>query len=233
MNWIRRQGDNSNTVIGIILLILLLVFVGPNTLPTLLSRSIPFVDEGIPCSALRTAQDRAAHQSLIGRLAQDPLSLRVDPDTIPTSTTPREYIIRLIVTNNTIGTVPIVFNPNQVIVGDDGASGFGIVFNQPVSLRNTNARQVGLTSFPEADIRLLGPRQTCVHRLVFGGEQIDAVLRSGSVQVQAYYRITTPGAILGGIAGSRFIYNDQGLAIIRGGLLRSQPVPIPVEFTTP
>ncbi|MCA9890115.1 MAG: hypothetical protein KC546_17170, partial [Anaerolineae bacterium] len=69
--FIRTDGDTSNTVIGIILLVMLLVFVGPTVIPRALSQSLTFFDEAIPCERLRTATDRGRHQSLIGTSAVD------------------------------------------------------------------------------------------------------------------------------------------------------------------
>jgi len=225
-SWFRRSGDSSNTVIGIILLIMMLVFVGPNVIPGLLARTFGFIDEGIPCSRLRTAEDRAAHQSLIGRLAQNPLSLRVIPDTIPPVGSSMTF--RIVISNDTIGTVPIVFNEAQIIINDDPASsGFGLIFEPAVPISTNGIRQPGLTTFAESNIRILGPRQRCVHRVDFRPEQVDAAFRSQPVQVRAYYRINGPGIIQNGLPGSRLIYGDQGLNIIRNGFLVSDPVPVP------
>ncbi|MCS6834992.1 MAG: hypothetical protein NZ750_03120 [Anaerolineae bacterium] len=227
-SWFRRSGDSSNTVIGIILLIVMLVFVGPNVIPGLLSRTFNFIDEGIPCTRLRTAEDRAAHQSLIGRLAQNPISLRVIPDTIPPFGSGSGMTFRIVISNETIGTVPIVFNEAQVIVNDDpNSSGFGLIFEPALPITTGGVRQPGLATFPEANIRLLGPRQRCVHRVDFRADQVDAAFRSVPVRVRAYYRVTGPGIIQSGVPGSRLIYGDQGLNIIRNGFLTSDPVLVP------
>lgn len=223
--FLRRGGDSSNTIIGIILLVMLLVFVGPNVIPGLLSRTFAFIDEGVPCGRLRQPENRANHQSLIGRAARNPLSIRVQPGLVPTTQDGR-LRVSIIITNNTIGTVPIVFDPNQVIVGDNGSSGVGLIFT-PVSLTLTtnNVRQTaGLASFPETMIRLLGPRQRCVHTVEFLFNQLDAAITSGQSNVRAYYRITSAGAIstIGGI------FADQGLALIDNGYIESPPVNVPI-----
>ena len=119
---LRRDGDSSNSIIGIVILVLLTVFVAPDILPQLVAETIPFVDEGLPCSRLLTAQDRANHQSLIGRAATDPLLIKTEVSPYSNNGTDN-LVIRVIIINETIGTVPLVFNPNQVIVGDDGNSG--------------------------------------------------------------------------------------------------------------
>lgn len=225
MGFLRRAGDSSNTVIGIILLIMLLVFVGPNVLPGLLSRTFPFVYEGVPCDRLRNAENRAAHQSLIGRAAQNPLTLRVQVVNVPTI--PEDTLrLNIIITNNTIGTVPVVFDAAQVIVGDDGSSGVGLLI-EPGGLTIGSFRTTaGLTSIPEQFIRLLGPRQRCVYGVSFPGAQVLPLLSSGALQVRAYYRITTPGAIAQANAIATPIFTDQGLAVIPGGFVQSEPVEI-------
>lgn len=218
-SFLGRGGDNSNTIIGIILLVLLLVFVGPNVLPSLLAETFPFIDEGAPCSRLRTAQNRAQHQSIIGRNAQDPLLLRVITGQIPTDAN-GSLSIRIVVINNTIGTIPIVYSPNQVIVGDNGTNGLGIIVTPATNLTTGVQRQnQGVASFPEEQIRLLGPRQRCVHRLSFPFNQLDQTIISGNATVQAYYRINTNGQI----QGLNPIFPDQGLGIIPGGIVTSSP----------
>jgi hypothetical protein len=222
-NLLRRRGDASNTVIGIILLIMLLVFVGPNVIPDLLSRTFPFVDEGVPCQRLRTANDRARHQSLIGRAAQNPLSLRVETSTLPTDVNGM-LRISVIVTNNTIGTVPFVFDESQVIIGDDGSSGVGIVFSPNVPINLGKVRQTaGLGSFPEPLIKLLGPRQRCVTTVEIPATQLSGL--AAGAQVTAYYRITAAGATQAVTGGTIFV--DQGLAIIPNGVVFSPPTIIP------
>ena len=44
------------------------------------------------------------------------------------------WLYVVIIINDTIGTVPFVFNPNQVIVGNDTtSSGIGLIFNPPTN----------------------------------------------------------------------------------------------------
>lgn len=235
----RRDGDTSNTVIGIILLVMLLVFVGPNVIPGLLSRTFPFVDEGVPCERLRIAMDRSRHQSLIGRAAVNPLNIRVDPDPLPPIGDPEaSWRIRIIITNETIGTVPFVYGPNQIIIGDAAnSSGVGLLMsdstNQPVvfEIPGNFRENIGATTFPLSSIRLLGPRQRCVHTEFIPASAIPAALRNGA-QVRAYYRITTNGVVAqapAGVGPQR--YSEQGLDVIDpgtvGGVIISEPVLVP------
>jgi len=223
-----RQGDTSNTVIGVILLVMLLVFAGPNVLPSFLSRTFPFIDEGVPCGNLAVSEDRANHQSLIGRSATDSLSISVSTSPIPLDAN-GTLIVFVTLTNNTIGTVPIVFDPDQVIVGDaTNSSGVGILFSPQTSLQTDGFRRApGATTFEEQDIRLLGPRQRCVHRVIFEQSQLDDIILSGNTQVQAYYRITSAGLIPAQPIGQPTpIFTDQGLAVISNGLLVSEPVTV-------
>lgn len=226
----RRDGDTSNTIIGIILLVMLLVFVGPNILPGLLARTFPFADEGVPCSRLRESENRAAHQSLIGRSAENPLSLSVSSSAIPEAG--GELVVKITITNETVGTVPFVYDEDQVIVGDNGSSGVGLIFNPPGGLNTGHVRQTaGVVSFPENIIKLLGPRQRCVHTERFPAEQVDNTLRTGTATVQAYYRITSAGQVIQTDPVATPIYTDQGLAIIQGGIITSEAAIIPLAVS--
>lgn len=229
---LRRSGDSSNTFIGIILLIVLLVFIGPDVLPQLLANTLPFMDEGVPCAWLRSATDRSRHQSIIGRAVEDPLSLKTLVSPLPDTSSTGTWTIRVVIQNRTIGTVPIVFDPNQVILNDDGASsGVGLIFTPSVGLVTTNIRQnTGTNSFPNETIKLLGPRQRCVHRVEIPANQV-ANFPAG-IQVRSYYRISNAGAVFSTSAvDSPTIFSDQGLAIINGGLVLSPNVEIPPRFS--
>jgi hypothetical protein len=221
--------ENPNAIVGLFLLVLLAVFVGPNMLPRLVSSFIPGADEGVPCSRLRTASDRANHQSLIGRAAVDPIGLTVRTSAIPVD--PQgTFEVRITVINNSLGTVPIIYNENQVIVGDNNTSGLGLIFTPQVGLTTGATRQDSGT-FPEANIRLLGPRQRCIHRAVFPFNQAGALF--GNVEVRAFYRINSAGTITQAQIGVPTpIFNDQGLNIIRGGYVESPPVTIPPPQVT-
>lgn len=232
LDFLRRDGDSSNTVIGIILLVMLLVFVGPNVLPSLLSRTFPFLDEGVPCSILRTANNRAQHQSLIGRSATDPLILRTNVGEVPQPGSTDEWIIRITIQNNTIGTVPFVFNEDQVLTTDNQTSGVGILFNPPLALSNNAARTGTPASIPEDNIRLLGPRQRCVHRISFPATLANTNTIPANLTVTSYYRITTPGEIVSANVTGQ-VFTDQGLNILNGnngiGSVQSEPEPLPSQ----
>src|SRR5262245_33684649 len=123
-----RNSNNPNLLIGITLLLMLAVLIGPNTLPRFLSRAVPGVfDEGVPCDWLRQGIDRANHQSLIGRAADSPLAVEVKASPLP-ATPDGVLTIKIIVRNDSLGAVPFIYDPNAVIVGDNGTSGLGIIF---------------------------------------------------------------------------------------------------------
>lgn len=223
-----NRSENPNAIVGLFLLVLLAVFVGPNMLPRLVSSFIPGADEGVPCSRLRTADDRANHQSLIGRAATDPIALTVRTSPPPTDIE-GTFEVSITVINDSLGTVPIVYNENQVLVGDNNTSGLGLIFTPQTGLTTGAARQ-DFGSFPEANIRMLGPRQRCVHRAIFPASQVGAGLLS-NVQVRAYYRINGAGAVNQvGIATP--IFNDQGLSVVSGGYVESPVVTVPPPQVT-
>lgn len=230
---LRRDGDSSNTLIGIIILVLLLTYIGPDVLPQLVENTLPFLfDEGVTCGSLRRGEDRGNHQSLIGRAAEDPLILRVEADSYPTDGNP--WNIRIIVINNTIGTIPIYFEDNQVIVGDDGNSGIGLIFSPASSLSLDsnndgipNSRPGGITSFPEENIHVLGPRQRCVVHVSIPPSQLNLIAQGQGnerTRISAYYRISNAGAVNQGGA----IFTDQGMDILDGGIVVSDFIIIPI-----
>lgn len=231
---LRRDGDSSNTIIGIVILVLMTVFVAPDVLPQLVANSLPFVDEGLPCTLVMNADDRSQHQSLIGRSASDPLTIRTEIASFPTDGT-GSMIIRVIIINDTIGTVPFVFNPNQVIIGNDpNSSGIGLIFNPPITAtldydRNgvPNSRVAGQTTFPLSDIKVLGPLQRCVHRVEIPAGQLAGV-QQGVTRVRAYYRILGAGTTQQSNPDAPPIYTDQGLGVISGGFVESADAVIPV-----
>jgi hypothetical protein len=225
-----NRTENPNAIAGLFLLILLAVFAGPNALPRLISDQFNFVYEGVPCEWLRAGEDRATHQSLIGRASSlqpdAPISVGVETNALPVSQATitllpdAALVVTITVTNNTIGTVPIVLVPDDVILGGNtGENGLGLAFAGDVI--SPQAQNIG--SYPENQIRLLGPRQRCVHRVVLRGTEIDNRLVSGTGSVQAFYRNGSRGAATGTQAA---IYPDQGLWV---GLAVSQPFDVPVS----
>lgn len=228
MRFLGRR-DNSNTLAGLVLLVLLAVFAGPTVFPELLTTlgemvQVIEIDEGAPCDRLRTAEDRTTHQSLIGRAVADeidsPLSLSVRTGGLP-ETQDGNLVISVIVRNTTIGTIPILVTPDALILDpNQPINGLGVVFNGAVV---TNPGE-NITSYPEDRMRLLGPRQTCVHRVSIPVAQIGSLsaLTAENSTIRAFYRNTVAGqAIPNGT--DAVIYTDQGLWT---GLVTSDNVPI-------
>lgn len=228
MRYFRRgEGGGPNFIVGVFLIILLGMLAGPNFAPRLISTIFPGFDEGVPCSWLPRSRDRAFHQSLLGRAATNPITLSVRANPISRDPAGTTSII-ITVRNQSLGTVPFLYNPNEVIVGDNGTSGLGLIFTPPNSLTTGGARGGDPASFPEQNIRLLAPRQSCVVRIEFpnGNILIDPAIANGGASVRAYYRINTPGqaAPNAGIVATP-IYPDQGLWV---GYVESEPVAMPI-----
>lgn len=218
--YFRRDRDNPNTFIGIILLIVLGVFVGPNMFPQFLSDLSPYIFAGVPCGRLPSANNLAAHQSVIGRSVENPLVLELVPSAISAEGT---MIIRLTVTNVSLGTVPLIYDATDVVTVDDNSNGFGIVINPPTATGGIGRRAAGLTSYPEDNIKMLGPRQKCVHS--FEVRPSQGMINSGGT-AQAFYRVNTAGTNQPQDPGTRTIYPDQGLDILTSGVIFSDVVQI-------
>ncbi len=225
----RSDTDNPNQLVGIFLLILLSVIMGPNILPRVISSVSPVIDEAIPCAWLRNANDLANHQSLIGRATENAIAVDLRVGTVPLN--PGGTLsVDIVVINRSLGTVPVIYNPNQVDIGDFGTSGLGVVFD-PGNLmaRNTNRPT---NTFTEQDIRLIGPRQRCIHNIEIPFNQIDPAVNSGTVQARAYYRVGSAGSIIAANTGPTPIYNDQGLDTVPGGLAQSAQIPLVANVST-
>ena len=215
-------GSNPNPFIGIILLIVLLVFVLPDRLPQFISDLSPYLFAGIPCGRLPAARDLAAHQSVIGRSVQDPLNLTVAP------TTPDEsgaLLVRLTVSNLSLGTVPIVFQEGNIVVAasDDESNGFGFIVEPEPAEGILERQEPDPDGYDESDIRLLGPRQRCVHALDLVASQ-DMIDNGGTIR--AFYRMSLAGEHETLNAGIRPIYADQGLDILSEAVVFSEPVEV-------
>ncbi|MFN8530904.1 MAG: hypothetical protein U0670_20050 [Anaerolineae bacterium] len=222
MGIFRRANSNQNIIVGLILLVSLAFLAGPDALARFLTPISPYF-EGVPCDRLRTANDRANHQSLLGRSATNPIQLRVAASTLPTDPT-GSLIITITVINNSVGSVPIVYNPNEVIIGDNGTNGLGVIFSPQLTINGVGlgVRSQQPATIPETDIRVLGPRQRCIHRIdIAAGNLVGTALQSGSASVTAFYRGNTAGAVPA--ANPTPIYNDQGLPT---GIAQSSPVTI-------
>ncbi len=226
MGIFRREGSNQNIIVGLILLVVLAFLAGPGTISRFLAPISPYF-EGVPCDRLRRADDRANHQSLLGRAAEDALELRVSASGLP-SDGAGSLIIAITVINNSVGAVPIVYNYNEVIVGDNGTSGLGIIFSSNVSVNGVGlgVRSGQPATIPETDIRVLGPRQRCIHTIDIAGGSVlnNPGFIGGQTTVVAFYRGTTSGAIPA--ANPTPIFPDQGLPI---GTVVSGAVVIPAS----
>ncbi len=228
-----RERFGTNSLIGIFLIVMLFTFAGDETL-RFLATQVPGLDESTPCAWLKRPTDLANNQSLIGRTAstvKDPIGLRVRASPIP-QTNEEEFVIRILVVNETLGTVPFVYNPDEVIVGDNGTSGLGVTFNPPSNLftPGVNLRNDPPT-YPSDRLRVLGPQQQCLHRLVFTRDQLDANILNGTATLQAYYRGTNAGQVPQVAAPQPTpIYPDQGLYT---GVITSPIATIPEQRTNP
>lgn len=214
--------NNPNAFIGIILLVALVVFVLPDRLPGAIADLSPQLFGGIPCARLPAAKDLAAHQSILGRQAQDPLQLKLTAGDINDE---GGLVMRLSVANRSLATVPIVFQADNFVVAEanDKTDGFGIII-QPAPKAGLSARtDPNPATYAEGDIRLLGPRQTCVHsiELVASGAMIDD---GGSAS--AWYRMRAAGDQQPQSEGIREIFPDQGLDILTEGVVFSEEIEI-------
>lgn len=233
MRYFRRIGSD-NTLVALFALILLGVFAGPNILPRIIDTILPSADGNTDCEWLRRGNNRAAHQSLIGReasLTGNPLQINVVADSFPANPD-QTFYIRIIIINTTIGTVPIVYNRNDISLSDDGTSGMGIIFN---AQGTPGFGGQAVASYPEDDIRLLGPRQRCVHRVELSpaqAAQLAPNIGTGTATVTAYYRNTSRGTITANqLAGiGQQIYGDQGLWT---GVIVSEPDTIELSSAAP
>lgn len=218
-------GGNTNFIIGVFLLILLSVLAGPNVAPRVLSSFVPGFDEGVPCDRLRQANNRGQHQSLLGRGADRPLDLRIRTSPIPQSGD-GFLVITVTITNSSLGTVPIVFDRNQIPLTDNGTTGLGLIFTPPAQLLIGGTRDADPAVFPENDIYLLSPRQSCIYRAEFPAGNVlpDPGLTSGTARVRAFYRGASPGQVTQSPVATA-IYPDQGLWT---GIIQSEDVVIPL-----
>ena len=130
--------SNPNAFIGIILLVVLAVFVLPDRLPQFIGDLSPYLFSGIPCSRLPAAKDLAAHQSVLGRRAVDPLRLELETGAIGTD---GKLVLRMSVSNESLGTVPIVYQENNIVIADADVStdGLGIIID-PAPAEGVNER---------------------------------------------------------------------------------------------
>lgn len=213
-----NRTENPNAVAAVFLLVLLAVFAGPNVLPRLIA-SIPFVDEGVACQNLRLGDERDIHQSLIGRAASSrpeaPIDLAISSNAV--GSTEGQLIVEIVISNRTLGTIPILITRDNVLVNQgNGQSGLGVSFDGNI---------VGAaTGNAASNVRLLGPRQVCVHRVAFPVNQLPAGFLTGAGTLTAYYRNNSPGAVVQSSLRAP-VYTDLGLWV---GLTQSQPFVVPI-----
>lgn len=225
-----RERFNTNAIVALFLLLMLITF-GGNEFVRLIVAQVPGagIDEAFPCDWLPTPQDLSNNQSLIGRRAiqaSPPLQLRVRTNPIPLEQDGL-FVIRILVINDTLGTVPFVYSPDEVIVGENNTSGLGVIFDPQANivLPGVNLRNDPAT-YPANRLRVLGPQQQCLHRITFTRSELPGTLTTGTATVQAYYRGTNAGQISAAQPPNPTpIYPDQGLYT---GLILSPPVTIPV-----
>ncbi|MEL6150664.1 MAG: hypothetical protein AAFV33_27745 [Chloroflexota bacterium] len=218
-----RERYGNNSLIGIFLIIMLFTFAG-NEVFRLVIVQVPGADEAFPCSLLSRPENTANNQSLIGRrvIQSDPppISLQVRTSNLPAADD-QQFVIRILIINESLGTIPIIYSPDEVIIGNNNTSGLGVVFNPPVNifLPGVNLRNDPAT-YPEDRIRLMGPQQRCIHKITLDRNQLAGSITNDST-VQAYYLGTNAGTVPA--ANPTPIYPDQGLYT---GQVTSPVVPI-------
>lgn len=211
---LRLDRSNPNAFIGLILLLVLGVFVLPDRLPNFI--------ESIPCSRLPAAQDLSAQQSALARALEDPLRLGVAASAISAEGV---LTIRLSVSNSSLGAAPIVFQADNIVIAgaDDSSNGFGLIVDPPPAADLKERSLPAPTGYEESDIRLLGPRQSCVHVVELTAS--EAMIAAGGT-VQAWYRMSIAGDQQPQSDGAREIYSDQGLRILSEDIVRSEAVQV-------
>ncbi|MDX2077870.1 MAG: hypothetical protein SFZ02_15690 [bacterium] len=232
MQLFRNRRDNPNVLVAVVLLFLLVIFAGPSNLPRLLSSVLPFADEGVACERLRDGTNRAYHQSLLGRvvnqLDETPISLTIRTSALNEQST--TISVTVVITNRTVAPVPLLITPGQFILApEQPVSGLGITLNttSPVPFTGENA-----TSYQESRIRLLGPRQRCVHRVTYElANRPPALLGlTPESSIKAFYRNTFVGTVAIPNNPAQYVappaYNDQGLWV---GIIESDVQKIGVD----
>ena len=139
--------------------------------------------------------------------------------------------LEIVVINRSLGTIPFLYNASQINIGDDGTSGLGVIFD-PGNLMARSSGRSDTQTYSEQDIRLLGPRQRCIHNMSIPAGQLDPNIAAGNAGVRAFYRINGAGAVPVPVAGPTPIYPDQGLAVITGGFVQSLTTPIQIAVAS-
>jgi len=187
----RGQGTGGVVAVLIFIAVLFIVF---NLLPDFFGNLFPNLYQATPCENLRISNQRANHQSLIGIGSANPISLDVNPSTLPT-TGDGFFTVKITVTNTSTGTVPVIINPLGITVNAGANEGLGLTFNPPNSLQSVVPS--GVVAPPQG-IHVLGPRQSCVQMVQFpaGNVLVDPSIVPGRTTVQAVYRNNTPGPVI-------------------------------------
>ncbi len=224
-----REMNSRNILVGLILLVMLMTVAGPNRLPQYLANLLPIIDEGAPCAWLPIPDDLANHQSLIARGTLSPISVSVRPRPLPPlSAASGDWEIDIIVNNDSLGSVMFIYNAAQVIYQDNNTSGLGLIFNyNPNASIGSGGGRQDSGSAPLENIRILGPRQRCVHTVLIpaGNALTEPTLRAGQATVRAFYRNTMNGTITTSpVPQATPIFNDQGLWV---GFVQSGAIAIP------
>ncbi len=219
---LKLDRNNPNAFIGIILLVVLVVFVLPDRLPSAIGGLSPGLFGSLPCARLPAAKDLAAHQSILERQAQEPLRLQLTASDINDE---GGLVMRLSVANTSLGTAPIVFQTDNFVVAeaDDESDGFGIIIQLAPAAGLSARTDPNPSTYAEGDIRLLGPRQTCVHSLELVASA--AMIRDGG-SASAWYRMRAAGEQQPQSEGVREIFADQGLDILSDGVVFSEEIEI-------
>jgi len=219
---LKLDRNNPNAFIGIILLVVLVVFVLPDRLPGSIADLSPQLFAGIPCARLPAARDLAAHQSILGRQAQDPLQLKLTAGAINDE---GGLVMRLTVANRSLGTAPIVFQEGNFVVAeaDDDTDGFGLIIQPAPDAGLRERANPNPATYDENDIRLLGPRQACVHTLELVAA---AAMISDGGSASAWYRMRAAGEQQPQSEGVREVFPDQGLDIFTEGVVFSEEIKI-------
>ena len=136
-----------------------------------------------------------------------------------------KLVLRMSVSNESLGTVPIVYQENNIVIADadDSTNGLGIIID-PAPAEGVNERSdPDPETYVESDIRLLGPRQKCGHAIEVTAA--EAMITDGGL-ARAYYRISIAGIHQPQSEGTRQLFPDQGLAILSEDLVFSEEVEI-------
>jgi len=189
------------------LLIVLFMLAGQKTIPQFFSNFLPAEAE---CIALRSPSESDRHQSLIQRAASErmvPIRARVRIGDVNGD---GSRTISVILTNMTVGTLPIhipnnpIGNPSVQLNVDSGSGdGIGILLDSTFAQTTLPDTRAAIT---ENQVRLLAPLQSCAISQTF--PSTFAGISPGRA-ITGYYRNSTSGVINQRTPQS--IFGDMGL----------------------